>query len=78
MLARVPKPNDDGPDGVDVFWPLIGLAVLTGGWTVFCWYLAHHVTDHGVIKGMTVMAWISGVSTVVWLVVAWVMRPRKG
>ena len=77
MLARAPKPDNDDADGVDVFWPLIGLAVMTGGWAVFCWWLKGQVPDHGVAKGITIMAYISGASTVLWLVVAWFMRPRK-
>ena len=78
MLAKTPKTgHDDDADGPEVFWPLLGLAVLTAGWSAFCWWLKGHVADHGVVKGITIMAWFSGGSTVLWLVLAWVMRPRK-
>ena len=77
MLAKTPKTGDDGADGVDVFWPLLGLAALTGIWACFCWWLRGHTHDAGVMKGMTVMAYGSAAVTVLWLVVAWFMRPRK-
>jgi hypothetical protein len=78
MLAKSPKPeDDDGADGVDVFWPLLGLAGLSAGWAGFCFYLRGHVTDAGVIKGMTIMGSLSAASVLLWLVLAWLMRPRK-
>jgi hypothetical protein len=78
MLARTPNPgDDDGADGVDVFWPLLVLAVLSAGWAGFCFYLRGHVTDPGVIKGMTIMGSLSAGSVLLWLVLAWVMRPRR-